>query len=223
MKLQNTLILVSRYWPFFIYLINFSIIKGTIPIAPRAFWKENQHKFPALASLARDILCIPATGAGVERLFNSARDICHYRRGSLNSTTIQDLMMFMCTTKFNIEEQQLAFIKQYLTKEEREEIEEDQNAQLPEENVIDPISDNEEDQLLPLDVGIHNQNAPQSRDQGSSPTEQDREDGKEVTDESEGNNDDSLPLPPAQESNRRRRMSSRVRIPSKRLKGYIGS
>ncbi|OKO90596.1 hypothetical protein PENSUB_13313 [Penicillium subrubescens] len=54
----------------------------------RAFWKENQTTFPALAKLARDVLSIPATGAGVERLFNTARDICHYRRGSLNATTI---------------------------------------------------------------------------------------------------------------------------------------
>lgn len=48
----------------------------TTPVAPRTFWKENGHKFPALASLACDVLSIPATGAGVERLFNSARDIC---------------------------------------------------------------------------------------------------------------------------------------------------
>ncbi|KAF9882542.1 hypothetical protein FE257_007499, partial [Aspergillus nanangensis] len=65
-----------------------------IEISPLIFWKENQHRYPALAAAARDVLSIPATGAGVERLFNSARDICHYRRGSLNATTIQDLMMF---------------------------------------------------------------------------------------------------------------------------------
>jgi hypothetical protein len=29
-------------------------------------------------------------GAGVEWPFNSARDICHYQRGSLNATTIHD-------------------------------------------------------------------------------------------------------------------------------------
>jgi hypothetical protein len=52
------------------------------PIGPitrvtiRSFWKDHQHEFPALAKLARDVLLIPATGAGVERLFNSARDVC---------------------------------------------------------------------------------------------------------------------------------------------------
>lgn len=44
--------------------------------------------FPALADLARDILTIPATRARVERLFNSTRDVCHYRRGSLKPSTI---------------------------------------------------------------------------------------------------------------------------------------
>lgn len=54
---------------------------------PLSFWKENQSRFPAIALLARDILSIPATGAGVERLFNTARDICHYRRGRMKSET----------------------------------------------------------------------------------------------------------------------------------------
>ena len=92
------------------------------------FWKENQHKYPALASLARDVLSIPATGAGVKRLFNSARDIYYYRRGSLNATTIQDLMMFMCTSKFELEEEQLAFTKDYLLDEDLQEVSEEMDA-----------------------------------------------------------------------------------------------
>lgn len=43
------------------------------------------------AALARDTLAIPATGAGVERLFNTARDICYYCRGRMKSTTIEEL------------------------------------------------------------------------------------------------------------------------------------
>ncbi|KAJ5742626.1 uncharacterized protein N7511_011358 [Penicillium nucicola] len=78
---------------------------STVRSGPRIFWKEHQHEFPALASLARDALSIPATGAGVERLFNSARDICHYRRGSLTPTTIQGLMLFMCTSRFDFEDE----------------------------------------------------------------------------------------------------------------------
>lgn len=48
-------------------------------VDPLSFWKENQYRFPALAAMARDTLSVPATEAGVERLFNTARDICHYR------------------------------------------------------------------------------------------------------------------------------------------------
>lgn len=111
----------------------------------RSFWKDHQHEFPALAKLARDILSIPAIGAGVERLFNSARDVCHYRRGSLRSETIQELMMYRCATQFEIEDEYLALKKEYLTSEEIEADKEEKNPQLLQD--IDPISDNEEDEI----------------------------------------------------------------------------
>jgi hypothetical protein len=114
---------------------------------PCEFWKENQYRYPVLASVARDVLSIPATGAGVERLFNSARDICHYRRGSLKTSTIRELMMFMCTSKFDIEEEQLALNKEYLLKNELQEAEEDTGAQLLQDD-LDPISNNKEDGIV---------------------------------------------------------------------------
>ena len=43
--------------------------------------------------MARDVLAIPGSGAGVERLFNQGRDITHYRRARLDAKTIQTLMM----------------------------------------------------------------------------------------------------------------------------------
>jgi hypothetical protein len=51
-----------------------------------------------------DVLSIHA-GASVERLFNAARDIYHYRRGRLNAITIQELMMYLCTSKFDDKEE----------------------------------------------------------------------------------------------------------------------
>ncbi|CAG8013817.1 unnamed protein product [Penicillium salamii] len=57
-------------------------------IALLTFWKEHKREFPTLARVARDIFSIPATGAGVELVFNSARDVCHYRQGSLNAAKI---------------------------------------------------------------------------------------------------------------------------------------
>ncbi|OQD79088.1 hypothetical protein PENSOL_c339G11796, partial [Penicillium solitum] len=99
----------------------------TVNISPLLFWKDSQHRFPALASLARDVLSIPATGAGVERLFNSARDICHYRRGRLNADTIQDLMMYLCTSRFDFEEAEYTFLKEFFSRDEVETANEEQN------------------------------------------------------------------------------------------------
>ncbi|CAG8243499.1 unnamed protein product [Penicillium salamii] len=65
---------------------------------------EHQSRFLAIAALTRDALSFPATSVGVERLFNTARDICHYRRGRMKSKTIEDLMMFLCTSRFDIED-----------------------------------------------------------------------------------------------------------------------
>jgi hypothetical protein len=111
---------------------------------PRAFWKAHQEEFPALASVARDVLSIPATGAGVERLFNCARDVCHYRRGSLKPKTIQDLMMFMYTSKFEMQESQRTLLKEYLSNEEIEASSEEKASTQVD---LDPISDNEEENI----------------------------------------------------------------------------
>jgi hypothetical protein len=43
--------------------------------------------------MARDILAVPISGVGVERTFNMARDVCHYRRGQLGFSTIQKVMI----------------------------------------------------------------------------------------------------------------------------------
>ena len=50
--------------------------------------------------MARDFLAVAASGVGVERLFNSARDICSYRRSRLDGGTIQKLMLQMTTDRF---------------------------------------------------------------------------------------------------------------------------
>lgn len=84
------------------------------------FWNDHQHKFPILAILARDILSVPATGAGVERLLSSARDVCHYWRGFPRAQAIQDLILFLCTSKFDIEEHERALVEEYLSLEEIE-------------------------------------------------------------------------------------------------------
>ncbi|OQE30681.1 hypothetical protein PENFLA_c002G11096 [Penicillium flavigenum] len=96
-----------------------------------------------MARIARDVLSIPASGAGVERLFNSARDVCHYRRGSLQPQTISDLMMYMCTSRFEIQEEERAMLSEYLSAQEIQAAKEERTQQ---QLVVDPISDNEEDE-----------------------------------------------------------------------------
>lgn len=65
----------------------------------------------------------------------------------LNAITIQDLMMVMCTAKFDIEEKELVFINQFLTKEESEAGNEETDAQAKE--TLDLIRDNKEDDIVP--------------------------------------------------------------------------
>ena len=56
-------------------------------------WKILEAEYPRLSMMARDLLCIPLAGVGVERCFNYARDMCHYRRGQLAPETIRALML----------------------------------------------------------------------------------------------------------------------------------
>jgi hypothetical protein len=110
---------------------------------PLDFWRVHQQRFPAIAALARDVLSVPATGAGVERLFNIARDICHYRRGKLHAVTIQELMLFLCVSRFEIDQEQHFFISDFLSQDEIESAKEEKE-ETPAEFELEPISDNEE-------------------------------------------------------------------------------
>lgn len=209
----------------FIFILT-DFILGTAEVDPLTFWKEHEQQYPVLASLARDVLSIPATGAGVERLFNSARDICHYRRGSLHATTIQDLMMFMCTTRFDIEDKQLAFIKDFQTKEEIEIAREETDAQQPQEEFLDLISDDEEDDLPSDQPEITMQPTSSKRRQSTSSS--DAEQGNEGDPESHIESDDDeaeLPLPHLSHKggNAQIRTSGRPRKRSRLLEGYTVS
>ncbi len=68
--------------------------------------------------MARDFLAIPASGVGVERLFNSARDVCHYRRGRLLPETIHAIMIQMCTDCFNLKQEYARIFDDITTEEE---------------------------------------------------------------------------------------------------------
>ncbi|KAJ5388930.1 hypothetical protein N7509_011471 [Penicillium cosmopolitanum] len=108
------------------------------------YWKDYQQEYPLLACLAKDFLAAPATGTGVKCLFNSARNICHYRRSSLNPTTIQDLIMLNCTSDFENKTADLMIQEAYLLQQDIE-AEREERRVSGEKDKLEPISDNEEE------------------------------------------------------------------------------
>jgi hypothetical protein len=50
-------------------------------------------------------LLVALSGVGVKQLFNSSRDVCHYRRAYLHPSTIQAIMLVICTNKFTLKEE----------------------------------------------------------------------------------------------------------------------
>lgn len=165
--------------------------------------------FPALADLARDILTIPATGAGVERLFNSARDVCHYRRGSLKPSTIQELMMYMFTSKFEMEDEERLLLNEYLSFQEiQAEGEERENGI----NDLEPISDNEEDDIVVVEIPQPSAVVLGKRRRSVVSVNEDDGNGEdEGIEEDDIENDIDLPV---------NRTTGRARVRSVRLNGY---
>jgi hypothetical protein len=166
---------------------------------------------------------MPATGAGVKRLFNSARDICHYRRGSLSEKTIQDLMMYICAQKFTLDSQQLGRLEKLPPEGDTQVSREEEYALKATEDEFDPISDLEED-------GDNNVD-----EDGIQDMETDKEVKTEaevsragrppmyVSEEQEENSSEMSLLPPPITQLRegsQKRSSGRVTMPSSRLQGY---
>uniref|UniRef100_G3N6T4 HAT C-terminal dimerisation domain-containing protein n=1 Tax=Gasterosteus aculeatus TaxID=69293 RepID=G3N6T4_GASAC len=57
--------------------------------SPLSWWKSNEARFPALASLAKSFLCIPATSTSSERLFSAAGNIASKKRASLTPEKVK--------------------------------------------------------------------------------------------------------------------------------------
>ena len=60
---------------------------------PLRAWPTLESSYPNLALMAKDVLAVPASGVGVEREFNSARDLITYRRCRMKPELIEDLMV----------------------------------------------------------------------------------------------------------------------------------
>lgn len=116
------------------------------------WWKQNESRFPELATIARDILAVPAASTGVERLFNQARDFVSYRRHHLKGDTIRLLMMLLALDRYNLRQS----LQQIEISEEWEEV----GASLDDSDDTDMvintgyISDtNEDDEESIFDIG----------------------------------------------------------------------
>lgn len=66
-----------------------------IDINPADFWKEEQQTFPALASVAREVLSVPSSSP-VERLFSVAGKVFIPERYRLTDKRFQELMFIRC-------------------------------------------------------------------------------------------------------------------------------
>lgn len=58
------------------------------------WWKSNEERFPAIASLAKKFLGIPSTSAGAERVFSTAGNIVTAKRSSLLPENV-DVLVFL--------------------------------------------------------------------------------------------------------------------------------
>ena len=58
------------------------------------WWKRNAKEYPRLSRMARDVLAVPATGAGVEREFSIAGKITTTSRACLDPATIEQTMTY---------------------------------------------------------------------------------------------------------------------------------
>jgi len=61
---------------------------------PVTWWKGSQALYPKLSGMARDVLAVPATGAGVEREFSVSGRVVTKQRNRLAPKTIRDLMQY---------------------------------------------------------------------------------------------------------------------------------
>jgi hypothetical protein len=123
-------------------------------------------------------------------------------------------MMFMCTTRFELQEHQRLILQEYLSSQE---IAAAKEADTIAVNSFEPISDTEEDLVQPSQVQPTLQPSPNTilgrRQRSGSATEDDE---AQSNPKNEVEDDTEIPLPPIQQ-----RSSRRVRKVSKLLNGYV--
>ena len=132
--------------------------------------------------------------------------------------------MFMCTEKIDIEEKQLAFLREYRTREEKK-MEAEEEYSLDQDG-LEPISDNEEDTCAPSQR-LNSQPASNKRQLRATYlcSGKHREETQNITiesdqDENHNNTDDDDDVPLPDQHNTQQRTSGRARKIPKSFEGY---
>jgi hypothetical protein len=61
------------------------------------WWSSNEAFYPRLSQVAKDVLAIPIAQVGVERVFNTAKDVIGDRRHRLSAQVIRQIMILKDT------------------------------------------------------------------------------------------------------------------------------
>jgi hypothetical protein len=75
--------------------LSMNLDRSTLSSNPLEFWKQHQGLFPILSLLARQIHCIPASSAAVERCFSCSGFIVNERRTSLKPDQIDNIIVIL--------------------------------------------------------------------------------------------------------------------------------
>ena len=88
-------------------------------------------------------------------MFNTTRDIYHYRYGRIKAETIKELILFLCTSRFDLEVQEAKDLKRFFSLNETEALREEKDDKLKDIE-IEQISDTEEQAKSSRDlIDIH--------------------------------------------------------------------
>jgi len=53
------------------------------------YWKLYEHRFPALAPIARDVMGVKASSANIERTFSTVKDMKSAKRNKIKAALFQ--------------------------------------------------------------------------------------------------------------------------------------
>jgi hypothetical protein len=77
--------------------------KGSVD--PLEYWRLNRERYPILATMARDYLCLQPTSKDAEGIFSKGRKTILYYRRSQKASTIRNQMLVISGYNLGIFEQ----------------------------------------------------------------------------------------------------------------------